>query len=481
MIDSAAEIERNRDAIKIMLDITRTLARQGLAMRGSSEENEGNSNFNQFVQLLSRHVPSFKRWLADAPKRPHAARYLSPKSQNEYIKLLGEDVSNRVTEEINRSAMWSVIADTTPNVSHTDQMAVVARYVCPDSGLPTERLVDIKDINDKTGDGQALAIIASLDRKCLDKNGIAFQSYDFTASMSGVFRGCQAKMQTHLERDIPYIPCTAHRINTSVEHSCEASVPVCALFELLQELFVFVTSSTKRFDVYREKVKQSDEELLMLRNLSATRWVAREESICAVWSSYTVVLEVLEVLTDSKYDTKTRVKAGALQDKMKSFNFLVMLMFMKNVMGKTKCLTTEVQGIEMNIIDTIESFKTTITTLEHIRNDGEGLKNQIQATKSVAEQHGIDPDDEYNRHHRQRKKPRRIDDHPETAANLCLVEHYRKEFFAVLDAQINAIKANLEAVTNILQPAVTLLQPPYIGPVDNTELLRIETQNKLMN
>jgi hypothetical protein len=106
---------------------------------------------------------------------------------------------------------------------------------------------------------------------------------------------------------------------------------------------------------------------------------------------------------------------------------------------------------------------------EHIRNDSEGLENQIQATKSVAEQHGIDPDDEYNRHHHQRKKPRRIDGHPETAANLCLVEHYRNEFFAVLDAQINAIKANLEAVTNILQPGVTLLQPPYIGPVDNTE------------
>ena len=30
----------------------------------------------------------------------------------------------------------------------------------------------------------------------------------------------------------------------------------------------------------------------------------------------------------------------------------------------------------------------------------------------------------------------------------------------------------MEAVTNILQPAVTLFEPPYIGPVDNTELVR---------
>ena len=84
----------------------------------------------------------------------------------------------------------------------------------------------------------------------------------------------------------------------------------------MQQLFVFFTSSTKRFDVYREKIKQLDEELLMLRNLSVTRWVAREESIRAVMSSYEIILEVLDVLSDPKYDTSTRSKAEALQDKV---------------------------------------------------------------------------------------------------------------------------------------------------------------------
>ena len=58
-------------------------------------------------------------------------------------------MSYRVTGEVNESAMWSVIADTTPDVSHTDQLAVVVRYVSSDSNFPTERLVDIKNINDK--------------------------------------------------------------------------------------------------------------------------------------------------------------------------------------------------------------------------------------------------------------------------------------------------------------------------------------------
>lgn len=77
-------------------------------------------------------------------------------------------------------------------------------------------------------------------------------------------------------------------------------------------------------------------------------------------------------------------------------------MFMKNVRGKTKCLTTEIHSIDTDIIDTIDSFKATISTLEHIRNDNDDLDNQIHASKSLAEQHGVDPDPEYNRHHRQR-------------------------------------------------------------------------------
>ena len=75
-------------------------------------------------------------------------------------------------------------------------------------------------------------------------------------------------------------PCLAHRINTTVEHSCEASVTAYHIFEILQELFVFFTSSPKRYSVFRGKVSEGDvENALDLTNLSATRWVARGNSI----------------------------------------------------------------------------------------------------------------------------------------------------------------------------------------------------------
>lgn len=143
MIEEEAELQRNREAIKTLLDITRTLARQGISFRGPSSEKDGNGNFHQIAFLVARHSPSFKRWLDDAPKRPHRVDYLSSRSQNEFLDLLAEVVAHRITAEINQAGMFSVIADTTPDVSHVDQPTLVTRYINAE-GNPLKRLVDIK-------------------------------------------------------------------------------------------------------------------------------------------------------------------------------------------------------------------------------------------------------------------------------------------------------------------------------------------------
>ena len=147
LVEEEAETQRNREAIKILLDIVRTLACQGVAFRG-------NGNFRQIVNLLARHSPILRRWLADAPKRPHKVDYLSSRSQNEYLELLAKDVSNRIIDEICQAEMFAIIADTTPDVSHADQLSVVARYV-DQEGHAQERLVDMQELEDKTGECHA--------------------------------------------------------------------------------------------------------------------------------------------------------------------------------------------------------------------------------------------------------------------------------------------------------------------------------------
>ncbi|CAB3992391.1 zinc finger MYM-type 1-like [Paramuricea clavata] len=157
--------------------------------------------------------------------------------------------------------------DTTRDEEHTDRLSVVLRYVSA-TGKPTERLLDLSKTKDKTGIGQAQDILSTIKRCGLNTDSLCFQSYDFAAAMSGEFNGAQENLSELVGRQIPYIPCQAHHCNTVIEHSCNASAIVREMFEILQALYVFFTSSTKRFQPLKDEITEN---CLMLRNLSKTR------------------------------------------------------------------------------------------------------------------------------------------------------------------------------------------------------------------
>jgi hypothetical protein len=275
--------------------------------------------------------------------RPYHVTYLSAESQNEFIQLIGNQIQQRVIEDIKDAGMYSVMADTTPDVSHKDRLAIACRYV-DKKGQPRERLLSLTEAKLKTGEGGATEIVPSLTKHGMNLDELCFQSYDYTASMSGRFNGVQKKLQDKLGKSIPYIPCLAHRSNTVIEHSCKASPIIEELFNVLEGLFVFYTSSTKRMSSLQESIQVMQvDNPLNLRNLSRTRWTARAEAIKAIWSSYEAILDSLTKLEESD-DHATRTSAYGLRTKLLRFDFIVAIMFMKNIMYKTKRMTEVLQS-----------------------------------------------------------------------------------------------------------------------------------------
>ena len=61
--------------------------------------------------------------------------------------------------------------------------------------------------------------------------------------------------------------------------------------------------------------------------------------------------------------------------------------------------------------------------------------------------------------------PRRIDDTPENAVQFGLQVFYRKELLQVLDAQIQLLQDSWKVAFKIIEPAVTVLKPPYDGEI----------------
>ena len=55
--------------------------------------------------------------------------YLSPKSQNEFIKECSEKVLAKIKLEISDAKYYAVILDSTPDASHKEQTTFILRYI----------------------------------------------------------------------------------------------------------------------------------------------------------------------------------------------------------------------------------------------------------------------------------------------------------------------------------------------------------------
>ncbi|CAI6373668.1 unnamed protein product [Macrosiphum euphorbiae] len=425
----------NQEVLNILFDITRMLSRQGLAFRGDGSEENG--NFNQIVLLLSKHNAVLKKWLDDKAFRKHNVTYMSHDSQNEFIDLL----------------------NTTPDISHRDQLSVCVRYVNA-AGEISERLLEIIEASDKTGLGIAETIESVIINNELPPKNVVFQSYDFASSMSGKINGTQQKLSELLGHTVLFIPCQAHRMNTFLEHSCNASVIVGDLFLVLEHMYVFFSSSTKRY-AHLQKSLSEIENSLQLRNLSKKRWTARAESIKAVWVSFDSIVKTLEEMSTAQYfDKNTRSQALGITKKILTFDFVVSLYFMKNVMYKMKILTESFEAKDLNIIDALMLLNSSTDIFNDINNDSIGMDNLIDSSINYAHQLNINPESDFNKIHRRRLLPKRLDSNPSSQAIFDLKTFYRSEFKKVLDTLTTLTSEHLKKCIATVEPLFNLLKVP---------------------
>lgn len=167
-----------------MVDVIRTLERQGLAFRGHEKSETDEGNFRQIVNLLARHVPILKNWLNETKTRSHYITYMSGNSQNKFIDSLGRKIRETIVGEIKKAGIFSVIADTTQDDSHHGRLAINNRYV--QENVPDERLLKITLMpGRKSGKHLAEKIFEVINSEGLPMKKIVFQSYDFASNMSG--------------------------------------------------------------------------------------------------------------------------------------------------------------------------------------------------------------------------------------------------------------------------------------------------------
>nr|CAH7750126.1 unnamed protein product [Callosobruchus chinensis] len=371
---TVAENERRkwRDILKRLLHVTLFLAKQNLPFRGHREDvlSENRGNFVQLIELLSNYDPVLKEHLIklelsiQSKSRKILTSYLSPRIQNEFILLLGGIVREKILTDIKKAKYFSIIFDSTPDVSDVDQMSEVIRYVQIEN-----KKVEVKEsflgffqLTGKKAIEITEDILKLIECDGLDMTLCRGQGYDNASTMAGVHTGVQARI-SELNPKALFVPCANHSLNLCGVHSFATDSACVTFFGTLESLYVFFSASTHRWDILTANFE------VTVKRLAETRWSVHYEAVKPVIKSFKKIVDVLEGLCDPAETIETRGGAQNLLPAICDFSFLCYLCLWNSVLEEVNHAQKYLQTLGISFEKCLIKMRSLKIYLKDKRND----------------------------------------------------------------------------------------------------------------
>lgn len=375
-----------RQVLDRLINITLTMSMCNLPFRGHREVlgDVNNGNFLSIVELLAKYDPVLKQ-LISMPKAKGSIRYLSHKIQDEIIELLSKTIENQIVDEIKAAPFFSIIMDTTQDISKTDQLSQVFRYVKLESNeLNSVTSVKIKEsflgfhaISDQTAAGLEKEIVNCIEGKGLELSKCRGQGYDGAANMSGVYAGVQARISRR-EPSAEYVHCAAHNLNLALNDCVQGIPEIKQFYDVLERMYTFFGHSVKRWAMLSEFASLSDPEVgsnVTLKRLCPTRWSSRNDSLTALRFRYKDIMKALtKIILLSKNKDECN-EAAALKKMLGSFEFVVQIVVQKKIVETVNSVSKCLQSKQSNLENAAKLINNAIESLTLFRNNFDEAKD----------------------------------------------------------------------------------------------------------
>lgn len=194
MAKRAIEIETRRKVIERLIDIILFIGRQGIPYRGKHEgahslnnENLNHGNFLELVILISKYDAILQQHLNTSIKlsdknkskkgRGSLVTFLSKHFINDKLIIpIGKAIQNAIINDIRECQHFSIMIDSTQDVSVMDQLAICVRYI--HGGVVQERLLSLVICHDSSGNALFELLNEELQNLRLSINYIVACSFD---------------------------------------------------------------------------------------------------------------------------------------------------------------------------------------------------------------------------------------------------------------------------------------------------------------
>lgn len=422
------EVEYWRNVLKRIVAVIRFLASRGLPFRGDNEilGSPNNGNYLGCVELLAEFDP----FLADHLKKfgnPGKGNisYLSANICNEFIDLMAKQVQKTIINEVKLAKYFSISVDSTPDISHVDQLTFIIRYV--KDCAPVERFLEFIPIKDHKSEYLAETILIFLEKHGISIKDCRGQSYDNASNMSGKYAGLQARIREKCQFAI-FVPCASHSLNLVGVHAADCVSEATDYFDRIQKLYNFFSGSVRRWNILTEHLGSRK----VLKSLSQTRWSARADAVCALHEGHEQIIEALTYIAeDTEQPRETRHEALSLCKKMENMEFIFLTEIWSSILRRIDKTSSSLQK-ETITMDIANKLLTSLC--DYIIN----LRDKFDDFESSAKQKK--PDYDYkDLSHRIRARSSRLAffDGPASSVQLSGREKFKVEIFLPIIDTLN--------------------------------------------
>lgn len=385
------EATKWRNVLKRLIKIILTITAGNTALRGNegslSNQNPTEGNFLRIVKLLAEFDPILNNLLNNEEQK---TKYLSWDIQNELIDILATDLRRKICNDIKSSCFFSVILDSTQDITKKDQVSIVIRYAKIHF---EQKIVEIKEsflgffVLKKHGAADYSNLLLELLSKYeLDISKCRGQGYNGAAVMSGSFSGLQKRI-CEIVPNATFIHCCSHNINLLIYDAAKSSRKVQSFFETVQNIFNFFNSSGPRWtDLAFGEEEGIVIRKVVLKKLCATRWEARHNALYSLRMRFVDVLKALTNLQLTSTKKIERDMALTLKKKLESPEFILILCVWENILKSMQFVSKKLQSIDLHLHQALEQLNTAISDIKLMR---ENYDTIVEKAKEMCESWSI--------------------------------------------------------------------------------------------
>ena len=215
----------------------------------------------------------------------------------------------------------------------------------------------------------------------LDIKNCRGQSYDNASAMSGKYNGLQAKVmqQNNLAS---WIPCAGHSLNLVGKAAAECCQAATEFFLFVENIYVFFTASTHRFQILTDFLSQSkldpqsqselDNEstsaIHVPKRCNATRWASKADATKALVQGYKYIGRALiKIANDQEQLAVVRCKARGLHERMELLETGIYAVFWNEILDRVNATSKVLQSSSLYLNTAVTAVKSLIGFVESKR------------------------------------------------------------------------------------------------------------------